>query len=95
MIFLDNYTLVGNGWCKGSNDERIQKPDNGFDWQSVSVEMDNSAPVCEQWCSDTIDCIGYMTEDGSKCDIILASDVNAEGGISHIDSEKRNYMLFL
>ena len=90
-IFEDNYALVGNGWCKGSNDARIQKDDNSFDWQPVNVGTDNSAEACEISCLNKIDCIGYMTEDGDKCDIILSSDVNAAEGISHVDSEARNY----
>ena len=32
-----------------------------------------------------------MTEDGSKCDVLLTTDDNAEGGITHVDKETRNY----
>ena len=32
-----------------------------------------------------------LLEDGEKCDIILSSDLNAAEGISHVDTESRNY----
>ena len=83
--------MVGNGWCRGGNGERIQRKDNTFDWQPVTAGVDNSAEACETSCLDRSDCIGYMTEDGEKCDIILSSDLNAAEGISHVDTESRNY----
>jgi hypothetical protein len=32
-----------------------------------------------------------MSEDGTKCDVILTTDFNAKNGILRVDSEKRNH----
>ena len=83
--------MVGNGWCQGDNAARIQKPSGFFDWQEVVIGIDKSAEACEISCMNQSNCIGYMTEDSNKCDIILSTDKNAENGISRVDTEKRNH----
>ena len=81
--------MVGNGWCKGSTNQRIK--DGKFSWQNVDIGIDHSAEECEYLCLGKPECIGYMTEDDTKCDIILSTDTNAAEGISHVDSERRNH----
>ena len=55
------------------------------------MESDGSAEHCASICSSDVECIGYMTEDGTKCDVIRSGDANANNGIKSVDSETRNY----
>ena len=55
------------------------------------MKPDGSAEHCESECRLDTACIGYMTEDGTKCDLILSTDTNATGGIISVDSQTRNY----
>ena len=59
-------------------------------WREADINIDGSAPSCERKCSKLPSCIGYLTEDKSKCDIIKSTDSRAAGGIARVDSEKRN-----
>lgn len=79
------YSLVGNGWCLDSAGTRLQRA--GGDWQTAFVTSAGSAGLCEHQCDQTSKCVGYMTEDDSKCDIIVSTDSNA---IAKADSETRN-----
>eukprot|EP00931_Biecheleriopsis_adriatica_P015102 TRINITY_DN11741_c0_g1_i1.p1 TRINITY_DN11741_c0_g1~~TRINITY_DN11741_c0_g1_i1.p1 ORF type:complete len:1170 (-),score=184.08 TRINITY_DN11741_c0_g1_i1:211-3363(-) len=83
------YQLVGNGWCLTAGGVRINDP--GISWKGATVSDDGSAQSCVMDCDSEPTCLGYMTEDGSKCDIILNDDTNAENGIQAADSETRNY----
>ena len=96
------YQLVGNGWCRNGNNQRIRALNTRkievswsgyrqYPWRIVKVNADGSAAYCESNCSLDPTCIGYMTEDGTKCDVLLTTDDNAEGGITHVDRETRNY----
>ena len=86
----NRYQSVGNGWCLNNSGGRINFP--GYSWSSVVVRDDGGANQCESKCSVEATCIGYMTEDHSKCDIILANDSSARnGGIVKVDQEKRNF----
>ena len=80
---------MGNGWCLNANGDRINIPD--YNWITTEVKSDRSADQCEATCAIDAECIGYMTEDGSKCDVILSTDTNANNGIISVDSETRNY----
>jgi len=84
-----SYRLVGNGWCVDSKGDRLNI--DGYSWRSVSVESDGSAPLCEEQCESDFNCIGYMTEDSTKCDIISITDTNAMNGIAYTDNVVRNY----
>ena len=55
------------------------------------MKSDGSAEQCESTCTLDATCIGYMTEDGTKCDVILSTNTNANSGIISVDSETRNY----
>jgi len=85
----DPYELVGNGWCLKVDGTRLNLP--GIAWQTTSVGTDGSAASCERQCTTSPACIGYLTEEESKCDIILKTDANADTGINGVDSETRNY----
>ena len=80
---------MGNGWCLNANGDRINIPD--YNWITTEVKSDRSAEQCEATCAIDAECIGYMTEDGTKCDVILSTDTNANSGIISVDSETRNY----
>ena len=88
MIFAQGYTLVGKGWCLDDNGDQINNP--GFSWSTTVVKSDGSAAQCESTCSSDATCIGYMTEDETKCDVILSTDEKAINGIQKVDSETRN-----
>jgi hypothetical protein len=85
----DMYQLVGNGWCQGVDGNRINMP--GYSWTQTDIKPDGSASLCAQQCATTDDCIGYMSEDQSKCDILLTSDKNAATGIASVDGQTRNF----
>ena len=72
-----------------ANGDRINFP--GYNWITTEVKSDGSAEHCESECTLDAACISYMTEDGTKCDLILSTDTNANGGIINVDSETRNY----
>ena len=71
-----------------NNGDRINL--SGIEWSSVAVSANGTADQCESQCSGDTSCIGYMTEDNNKCDVILSNDTGAgNGGIVKVDGEKR------
>ena len=87
------YRLVGNGWCLNPEGQRIHLgPMHALEinWKVAEVDGAGRARDCEEKCSADADCLGYMTEDRSKCDIIRRGDHNWKGGIQAADSETRN-----
>ena len=86
---VSDYQKVGNGWCLDKSNNRINLP--GYSWTSTTVTNDGRAIKCEADCLSNPKCIGYMSEDGSKCDVILNTDINAQEGIFAVDGERRNY----
>ena len=89
MTFVQGYVLVGNGWCSNDNGDRINS--DATAWTGTLVKSDGSAAPCESMCASNSACIGYMTEDKTKCDVILNTDGKATNGIVKVDSEKRVY----
>ena len=93
----DTYEKVGNGWCVDGHGRRLKLgPDSrthaaDIKWQRADVSPEGHARRCEQMCSRLDDCIGYMTEDGSACDIVRRGDHYAGGGIAAADRETRNF----
>ena len=62
-----------------------------YPWSHVEVNADGSAAYCESNCSLDPTCIGYITQNMHKCDVLLITDENAEGGITHVDDEHRYF----
>jgi lysophospholipase L1-like esterase len=86
---LTGYTLVGNGWCKSSSGSRLGT--NFDDSMNEHVSAGGRAYSCEERCDANSNCIGYMTEDKAKCQLLFDTDNNAADGIHGADSETRNY----
>lgn len=87
------FTLVGNGWCLDKHGDRIPWPVN---WHSsVSGRREGSSKTCHDMCLEDSSCRGYITEDGSKCQVVTSSSNsragNPAGEITGADSESRNY----
>merc|ERR1712007_111385 len=83
------YTLVGNGWCTSAN----KRHPSYAHWANAPVRADNSAALCEKLCADDDDCIGYLTEDGKKCQVMpgRGEDGKPIADIDAVDSEPRNF----
>jgi len=86
---LIGYTLVGNGWCRNSFGSRLGT--NFDDSMNAHVSADGRADSCEERCDANSNCIGYMTEDKAKCQLLFDTDNNAADGIHGADTETRNY----
>ena len=92
------FSLVGNGWCLNNQlvgNHRIGIKGN---WASSPTYKKNGADAaksCETRCDQDAGCIGYLTEDGSKCQIIpgttYGSSVPPGDTITGVDHETRNY----
>lgn len=88
--------LVGNGFCinttsLGPSSMRLNR--NPV-WQNTPVRADGGADLCDQLCADSRTCVGYLTEDDSKCALIDGVDVALEGTagvLAGTDQETRNY----
>lgn len=80
------YHDVGNGWCTNVQGRRIMDP--GYSWKRPH-DINN---FCKQACDSSPECVGYMTEDGSKCDTITTSagGCGSEGCIVRTDNNGRN-----
>ena len=70
------YSRVGNGWCLNADGNRI-KPT--MSWMQVAVGTDGSAELCQDLCDDDKLCMGYISEYGTKCDLIRSGDQNYSG----------------
>ena len=52
----------------------------------------DAAKTCEERCGKEAGCIGYLTEDGSKCQLIPGTTYGGSATtITGVDSEKKNY----
>ena len=91
FTFLDItqfYEKVGNGWCLDKKHKRINE--DKISWINTKVRAGGGSNECENECVLSPKCIGYMTEDETKCDLLVNTDKNAENGIHAVDSETRN-----
>ena len=97
------YSLVGNGWC--NNKDIGGKPGNSRkepgrigiqgNWVKTLNYKKNgayAAKSCETRCDTDPDCLGYITQDHTKCQIIPGSTYGERATtITGFDKEKRNY----
>jgi hypothetical protein len=74
------FRFLGKGWCVNPAKDRIKLA--SLQWTTTSIRADQGAYLCEDLCAKNPTCLGYMTQDGTKCDVILSTDSNAIGGIS-------------
>lgn len=72
------FRFVGTGWCVNDMSDRIKI---GASWKTTSIRVDQGADSCEAECAADSLCVGYMTQDSTKCDTIRSTDSNAAGGI--------------
>lgn len=93
VVAGDHFVDAGVGWCLDTHHDRIPWPPS---LQSASVRADGSAQKCEDdCCHEGPECLGYITEDGSKCMLVTKSDTSSNGNpareILWHDSEVRNH----
>ena len=96
---------MGNGWCI-NNEIRKKHGRIGLmdKWlQGVTIQKRSgadaglpeadAAKACERNCDNDTHCIGYMTEDGSKCQIIPGKEYGSSNVklITGVDTEKKNF----
>merc|ERR1719362_1701169 len=82
------YAFVGNGWCL-SGGSRIGIRSG---WQSSTIRSDGGSDLCETECSADQQCTGYMTEDGTNCQLLPGTTYGSNLiPIDGHDSETRNY----
>ena len=82
---------MGNGWCL-NNEIRIGISGH---WDDVTIHKKggaDAAKTCEERCGKDAGCIGYLTEDGSKCQLIPGTTYGGSAtSITGVDHEHRNY----
>lgn len=83
-----NYKRLGNGWCTMGG-RRVGLADF---WSPTAIREDHGADLCEQRCDADPECIGYQTEDGTKCQLMPGDKWGEKlSSIDGVDSERRNY----
>jgi len=82
------WAFVGNGWCLSG----VSRIGMYSTWKSSAVRSDGGSDLCETECSADPHCTGYMTEDGSKCQLMPGTTwgINSDQ-IDAVDGETRNY----